>query len=230
MHAQPCTCALDHAIPLPECDAALNSLCFYTHCCGDTTQLLDQAEPQTHLLACHTRRVSMSRLRFKGTLPPQLPCPPLCDVAASPFPPTSPRIIGSLSLSACPPLWRSPLCSRHETHSGCSVCEAELTEYPRSPDNPLVLKAHHRLMYPLHKHSDGLLTFSGLMRDSAHLRICAKGEYLHRAPFFYAVMWFFCNTRALVAIVISDVGHSVFLFQCYYFLPQEWDKVFKKKV
>lgn len=171
----------------------------------------------------------MSRLRFKGTLPPQLPCPPLCDVAASPFPPTSPRIIGSLSLSACPPLWRSPLCSRHETHSGCSVCEAELTEYPRSPDNPLVLKAHHRLMYPLHKHSDGLLTFSGLMRDSAHLRICAKGEYLHRAPFFYAVMWFFCNTRALVAIVISDVGHPVFLFQCYYFLPPEWDKVFKKK-
>ena len=51
MHAQPCTCALDHAIPLPECDAALNSLCFYTHCCGYTTQLLDQAEPQTHLLA-----------------------------------------------------------------------------------------------------------------------------------------------------------------------------------
>lgn len=101
----------------------------------------------------------MSRLRLKGPYHHSSPVPHSVTLPCPHFPPCPPYNWVSLPLG-CPPLWRSPLCSRHETHSGCSVCEAELTEYPRSPDNPLVLKAHHQLMYQLHKHSDGLLTFS----------------------------------------------------------------------
>lgn len=45
-HTLMCTRAHDHTIPLPECDAALNSLCFLHHCCGHIMQLLDQAATQ----------------------------------------------------------------------------------------------------------------------------------------------------------------------------------------